>query len=117
MPYLNEFDATMRQIQGKWKVMILYELHEEGAVRFNTLERYIQDASPKTLTQQLKQLEQDGLITRTVYPEIPPRVEYALSEKGVSLIPLLDAICDWGLATTPRNQLMRTLCDEEAPAP
>ena len=115
--YLNEFDATMRQIQGKWKVMILYELHEEGTVRFNTLERYIQDVSPKTLTQQLKQLEQDGLITRTVYPEVPPRVEYALSAKGTSLIPLLDAICDWGLSTTPRNQLMRTLCDDEAPAP
>lgn len=116
MAYLNEFDATMRQIQGKWKVMILYELHEEGTVRFNTLERYIQDVSAKTLTQQLKQLEQDGLIVRTVYPEVPPRVEYALSEKGVSLIPLLDAICDWGLATTPRHQLLRTLCDE-APAP
>lgn len=115
MTYLNEFDATLRQIQGKWKVMILYELYEEGVVRFNTLERYIQDVSPKTLTQQLKQLEQDGLITRTVYPEVPPRVEYALSDKGTSLIPILDAICDWGLATTPRNQLMRTLCDE-APA-
>lgn len=115
MTYLNEFDATLRQIQGKWKVMILYELHEEGVVRFNTLERYIQDVSPKTLTQQLKQLEQDGLITRTVYPEVPPRVEYALRDIGTSLIPILDAICDWGLATTPGNQLMRTLCDE-APA-
>ena len=110
--YLNEFDATMRHIQGKWKVMILYEIYEREVVRFNQLERYIQDVSPKTLAAQLKQLEQDGLISRHVYDEMPPRVEYGLTERGRSLIPLLDAICEWGLQHVKREQLQRILCDE-----
>ncbi|MGN7471103.1 winged helix-turn-helix transcriptional regulator [Brevibacillus sp. SAFN-007a] len=111
--YLNEFDATLQIIQGKWKVMILYELYEHAPRRFGELHRYIRDISHKTLTNQLRELEEDGLVSRTVYPEVPPRVEYALTEKGRSLIPLLEMICDWGLAHVDREQMERLLCEED----
>lgn len=110
--YLNEFDATIQQIQGKWKVMILYELYEQSSCRFNYLQHYIQDVSHKTLTQQLKELVTCGLVKRTDFNENPKHVEYSLTQKGQSIIPILDAICDWGLGNTPADQLDRTLCDE-----
>lgn len=110
--YLNEFDATIQLIQGKWKIMILYELYENPMKRFGELQRYILNISHKTLTNQLRELERDGLIERTIYPEVPPRVEYSLTKKGLSLIPLLNMICDWGLAHVEREQLERVLCDE-----
>lgn len=110
--YLNEFDATLQQIQGKWKVMILYELNEQDAVRFNELARYIETVSNKTLTSQLRELEHDGLIDRTVFPSVPAKVEYKLTPKGISLIPLLDAICEWGLTQIDRSEIDRLLCDE-----
>lgn len=110
--YLNEFDATIQLIQGKWKIMILYELYENPMKRFGELQRYILNISHKTLTNQLRELERDGLIERTIYPEVPPRVEYSLTRKGLSLIPLLNMICDWGLAHVEREQLERVLCDE-----
>ncbi|CAM4153403.1 regulatory protein [Bacillus manliponensis] len=110
--YLNEFDATIQLIQGKWKIMILYELYEDPMKRFGELQRYILNISHKTLTNQLRELERDGLIERTIYPEVPPRVEYSLTRKGLSLIPLLNMICDWGLAHVEREQLERVLCDE-----
>ncbi|MEW9501802.1 winged helix-turn-helix transcriptional regulator [Jeotgalibacillus marinus] len=72
--YLNEFDATMQIIQGKWKVMILYHLYENQPTRFGEMQRYIRDTSHKTLTKQLRELENDELIERIVYPEVPPRV-------------------------------------------
>ncbi|SDR94823.1 transcriptional regulator, HxlR family [Paenibacillaceae bacterium GAS479] len=111
--YLNEFDATMQMIQGKWKVMILYELHEQSARRFGELLKYIHDISHKTLTNQLRELEANALIIRTVYSEVPARVEYKLSDKGRSLIPLLEMICDWGLAHVDRNEIQRLLCDDD----
>ncbi|NRQ52879.1 helix-turn-helix domain-containing protein [Brevibacillus sp. HD1.4A] len=110
--YLNEFDATLQIIQGKWKVMILYELYENSPRRFGELHRYIRDISHKTLTNQLRELEEDGLVIRTVYPEVPPRVEYTLTAKGLSLIPLLEMICDWGIAHVDHGQMERLLCDE-----
>ncbi|WP_369902191.1 winged helix-turn-helix transcriptional regulator [Bacillus manliponensis] len=111
--YLNEFDATIQLIQGKWKIMILYELYENPMKRFGKLQKYILNISHKTLTNQLRELERDGLIERTIYPEVPPRVEYSLTKKGLSLIPLLNMICDWGLAHVEREQLERILCDED----
>ncbi|EUJ42100.1 winged helix-turn-helix transcriptional regulator [Brochothrix campestris] len=110
--FLNEFDATMQHIQGKWKIMILYELHEQGVVRFNQLQRYIDAISSKTLTNQLKELEEMGVITRVVFPVVPPHVEYSLTAKGESLIPVLDLICEWGLAQVEPQLLDRTLCQE-----
>lgn len=92
--YLNEFDATLQQIQGKWKIVILYELKESGIVRFNELSRHIEDVSNKTLSTQLKELEESELISKEIFPTVPPKVEYRLTEKGESIIPLLDANCD-----------------------
>ncbi|MCM3747194.1 helix-turn-helix transcriptional regulator [Paenibacillus pasadenensis] len=111
--YMNEFDATMQMIQGKWKVMLLYELYEQPARRFGELMKYIDGISHKTLTKQLRELEAHELLTRTLYSEVPARVEYNLSDKGRSLIPLLEMICKWGLANVDRNEMERLLCEEE----
>ena len=90
------FNYTMSLIQGKYKMFILYALMGYGIVRFNELKRYIGSVSYKTLSATLKDREADGLIHREEYPQIPPKVEYSLTERGKSLIPILDAMCDWG---------------------
>ncbi len=92
------FNYTMSLIQGKYKMFILYTLACYDVVRFNEMKKYIGEISYKTLSSTLKGLEADGLIHREEYPQIPPKVEYSLSEKGRSLIPILDAMCDWGEA-------------------
>lgn len=83
---------------------ILYTLMEFGVVRFNEMKKYIGTISYKTLSATLKALEADQLIHREEYPQIPPKVEYSLTDRGRSLIPILDAMCDWGCA----NQLFDT---------
>lgn len=90
------FGYTLSVIGGKWKMIILYWLVEVKVARYNELQRMIGSISYKTLSVQLKELEADGLITRTEYPQIPPKVEYSLSEKGWSLYPLMEAMCEWG---------------------
>ncbi|MBE9388331.1 winged helix-turn-helix transcriptional regulator [Vagococcus salmoninarum] len=110
--YLNEFDATMQLIQGKWKIYILYDIHENKVARFNQLSRSIKTVANKTLTNQLRELENDGLISRHVYPQVPPKVEYSLTKKGQSLIPVLDVICNWGLANVPEHELKEILCTD-----
>lgn len=90
------FSYTLSLISGKHKMVILYCLMEFKTVRFNDLQRYLKKVSDKTLSQNLKELERDQLIVRTVYPQIPPKVEYALSERGASLMHVLDELCLWG---------------------
>lgn len=90
------FRYTLSLISGKYKMVILYCLMGYQPVRFNELQRYIKKVSDKTLSQNLKELEADGLIVRTVYPQIPPKVEYALTERGKSLMGVLDQLCVWG---------------------
>ncbi len=90
------FSYTLSLISGKYKMTILYTLMEFSVVRFNQLQRYIKGISFKTLSLSLKELESDGLIVRKEYPQIPPKVEYSLSERGKSLMPILDAMCEWG---------------------
>ncbi len=90
------FHYTMSLIQGKYKMTILYTLMEFGVVRFNEMKRYIGTVTFKTLSTALKQLEADGLVLRREYPQVPPKVEYSLTEKGKSLIPILDQMCSWG---------------------
>ena len=90
------FHYALSPIAGKHKPVILYCLMEFEVVRFNQLKRYLKTVSDKTLSLNLKELEADGLIARRAYPEIPPRVEYALTEKGRSLMDILDALCVWG---------------------
>lgn len=90
------FNYTLSLISGKYKMIILYCLMEFKIVRFNELQRYLKKISDKTLSRNLKELETDGLVLRNVYPQIPPKVEYSLSEKGKSLMQVLDQLCIWG---------------------
>ena len=86
----------MSLISCKYNMKIIYALMEFGVVRFNELQRYIGTISYKTLSSTLKQLEADGLVHREEYPQIPPKVEYSLTERGRSLVPVLDLMCEWG---------------------
>jgi len=90
------FSYTLSLINGKYKMTILYTLMEFEVVRFNEMKKYIGEISYKTLSSTLKELESDGLVHRKEYPQIPPKVEYRLTERGRSLIPILDAMCEWG---------------------
>lgn len=95
------FSYTLSLINGKYKMTILYTLMEFGVVRFNEMKKYIGGISFKTLSATLKELERDRLVHREEYPQIPPKVEYSLTGRGKSLIPILDAMCEWG----DRNRL------------
>lgn len=88
-------ETTLTLIGDKWKVLILRDLMP-GTKRFGELKKSIGRVSQKVLTAQLRDMENNGLLTRTVYPEVPPRVEYSLTELGRSLKPILDAMWNWG---------------------
>lgn len=90
------FSYTLSLINGKYKMTILYTLMCFGVVRFNEMKRYIGEISYKTLSSMLKELESDQLINRKEYPQVSPKVEYSLTERGKTLIPILDLMCDWG---------------------
>lgn len=94
------FHYTLSIIGGKYKMTIMYLLAEHKVLRHNELHRYIETISFKTLSVMLKELIADGIIARKEYPQIPPKVEYSLTERGQSLIPILNMMCDWG----ERNQ-------------
>ncbi len=96
--YETGYSYTLSLISGKYKPIILYCLMEYEPVRFNEMQRYLKKVADKTLSQNLKELEADDLIIRHVYPQIPPKVEYTLSERGRSLVKVLDQLCDWGNA-------------------
>ena len=88
-------ETTLTLISDKWKVLILRDLMP-GSKRFGELKKSIGQVTQKVLTSQLRQMEENGLIVRTVYPEVPPRVEYTLTDLGRSLKPILDAMQNWG---------------------
>lgn len=90
------FGYTMSVIGGKWKMVIIYLLAEKQPVRFNELKRQIGTITFKILSSQLKELEADGLVKRKEYPQIPPKVEYSLTDKAETLLPVLEALCEWG---------------------
>lgn len=83
-------------LSGRWKPIILHILSENDTVRFGALRKLIPPVSQKMLTQQLRELEANGIVHREVYPEVPPRVDYSLTEKGKTLIPVLNGLYDWG---------------------
>jgi DNA-binding HxlR family transcriptional regulator len=88
-------EITLEAIRGKWKAELLTYLHE-GKQRFNTIQRSFPSITQRTLTKQLRELERDGLVTRTVYPQVPPKVEYTLTDLGHSLVPILGVLEIWG---------------------
>lgn len=89
----------LARISDKWSLLVIFTLEKEekAAVRFKELQRAIPDISQKMLTVTLRTLEEDGYVTRTVYPEVPPRVEYALTARAKSLLPLVNALIEWAL--------------------
>lgn len=91
----NSIEKVLKMIDGKWKIRILYILALEENLRYGEIKRKVTPVTHKVLTSQLKELEKDGLIIRTEYPEVPPKVEYRLSQMGLDLIPSFDKICDW----------------------
>lgn len=88
-------EAALEVIGGKWKPLILWALGD-NVLRFGELQKGLPGVNAKMLTKQLRELEEDGIITRTIFPEIPPRVEYAITDFGKTLIPILQALCNWG---------------------
>lgn len=89
-------DVTINILSGKWKISILWHLVTKGIVRFNELQRLLPDITQRILSMQLRELEKDGMIYRKVYPEVPPKVEYGLTEVGESIKPILSSMCEWG---------------------
>ena len=90
------FDYTLSLISGKWKLKIIYVLACMKTVRYNVMKKNIDGITHKMLSTQLKELENSGLVFRKEYPQVPPKVEYSLTEKGLSLIPLVSLMCEWG---------------------
>jgi DNA-binding HxlR family transcriptional regulator len=88
-------EHAIRRLEGRWKLVILFHLFGGKTLRFSDLERAIPGISQKMLTQQLRQLEQDGIVTRIVHPQVPPKVEYHVTEWGQSLCPALDNLLTW----------------------
>lgn len=94
--YQCHMEVTLELIGGKWKLLLLYKLGENGVMRFNELGRLHPRLTQKMLAQQLKELESDSLVNRKSYNQVPPKVEYSLTERGKAILPILDEMCAWG---------------------
>lgn len=103
-----EKELTLTVIGGKWKMLIMWYLGKEGTKRFGELRSLIPDITQKMLVNQLRELEEDQIVRRVVYPVVPPKVEYSLTEQGQSLMPILDSMYQWG-----RNYMDTVLNQEE----
>lgn len=109
-----EMEVTLKMIGGKCKPLILEHLLDHGTQRFNELLRTFPQISQRTLTNQLRELESDGLITRTVYAQVPPKVEYTITQKGRSLETILELMCEWGEKNIDdRFVLLNPQCSDE----
>jgi len=94
--YYCHVELTLQVIGGKWKPIILYRLGREGTLRFSEIKRSIPNITQKMLTQQLRELEGDGIVHREVYPQVPPKVEYSLTGMGQSVMEVIERLCEWG---------------------
>lgn len=94
---IKPFAYTMSLISGKWKMHILFWLWKKEVLRYGELKKLLENITHKMLSTQLKELEADGLIHRKEYPQIPPKVEYSMTELGLTLMPVLQSLCDWGV--------------------
>lgn len=106
-------EATLNLIGGKYKALILWHLVDK-TLRFGELRDFVACATPKMLTQQLRELEADGFIHREVYPVVPPKVEYSLTEFGKSIVPILNAMCNWGTEYLAKSSITNK-CEKETP--
>ena len=106
------FELALQVMGGKWKPIILYHLGVGGLRRFSELKRGMSDVTDRMLTRQLRELEADRLITRTVYRQVPPKVEYALTELGLGLFPILGAMRDWGAEYEAALGVPKTIASE-----
>lgn len=95
---ITPFAYALSLVDGKWKMHILFWLWKKEVLRYSELKRALGKVTHKMLSTQLKELEADGLIIRREYPQVPPKVEYSLSERGLSLMPVLQSLCEWGTA-------------------
>ena len=95
---------TLEIVGGKYKPLILWHLHD-NVLRFSELRKLVPQATSKMLTQHLRELENDGLVNRKVFPVVPPKVEYSLTRLGKSVMPVMQAMCDWGLAHRKSRQM------------
>jgi len=107
-------EATLDLIGGKWKCVILWYLLQDGTSRFSAIQRRFPDITPRMLTNQLRELEVDGLVKRRIYAEVPPKVEYSLSDEGRSLTPVLTALKRWGDSHIDLFKTRMATCDETA---
>lgn len=94
--YRCEIEVTLEIISGKWKALLIWHMGERDVIRFNEFKKIIPGITQKMLTQQLRSLEEDGLVIRKVYTQIPPMVEYSLSDEGKKLLPILRQMDEWG---------------------
>lgn len=88
---------VLSRISDKWSLLVFYALEQHGTLRFNMLQRELPDISQKMLTQTLRTLEQDGFVVRKVYAEVPPRVEYTLTKRAQSILPIINSLIDWAI--------------------
>ena len=98
---IRPFAYAFSLIDGKWKMHILFWLWKKEVMRYSELKRALGKVTHKMLSNQLKELERDSIIIRKEYPQIPPKVEYFLSEKGKTFMPILSAVCQWGIENVP----------------
>jgi DNA-binding HxlR family transcriptional regulator len=105
-------DTCLELISGKWKPRILWKLRRDGVRWFGQLRGELETITPKMLTQQLRELERDGLVKRRVYAQVPPKVEYSLSDFGQTLGPILDQIAKWGMENN--QQIVELLSEQKA---
>ena len=109
-----ELEVSFEVIGGKWKPLILWFLYEVGTLRFSQIQHLIPDITHKILTKQLRELEENNLIVRKVYPEVPPKVEYSITDNGKEVIPILEMMCDWAYKNNYFDyNLKYNLCDED----
>lgn len=94
-------EEAFRMLEGRWKMVIIFHLFDRGVLRFSELERKIPGVSQKMLIQQLRDLEENGIVSRKVYPQVPPKVEYELTEWGQAMCPALDELLEWAAKRPP----------------
>ncbi|GKS12429.1 putative HTH-type transcriptional regulator YdzF [Paenibacillus chitinolyticus] len=100
---LTPFDYTLTMIGGKWKMKIMYQLTRQEVIRYGELKRHIPDITHKVLISQLKELEESNIVNRKDYLQTPPKVEYSLTPRGRTLMPILEAMCKWGMHNLPSH--------------